>query len=108
MDVKYEIHERIFKFIVNGLQLPKLLPKTVESQIVINQYLSALTSVGANDNEADGAASKRDFIHLYSLVRKELKEVHYWLRIIQELNVELRSRLTSSIQENEELIRIVS
>lgn len=108
MEIKYEIHGRIFKYVVKGLSLPKYLPKSVESQIIIKQYVRSLTSVGANDNEADGAASKRDFIHLYSLVRKELKETLYWLRIISELYTEINPQINPLIQENQELIRIVS
>lgn len=107
-NTQYEIHTRIFTFVVRGLKVTKYLPKTIESQIVINQYIRALTSVGANDNEADGVSSKRDFIHCYTVVRKELKEVRYWLRVIAELQTSLKTRLEPLLQENDELIRIVS
>lgn len=108
MSTQYEIHERIFIFVARGLKVIRFLPKTVESKIIIDQYIRALTSVGANDNEADGVTSKRDFIHVYTIVRKELKEVQYWVRIIAELNPSLKERLNNLLQENEELIKIVS
>lgn len=108
MNRQYEIHDRIFTFVCRGLKVVRFLPKTVETQIVINQYLRALTSVGANDNEADGVSSKKDFIHVYSIVRKELKETRYWLKIIAELHGVLKPRLQYLLQENEELIKIIS
>lgn len=108
MSTQYEIHERIFIFVARGLKVIRFLPKTIESKIIIDQYVRALTSVGANDNEADGVTTKRDFIHVYTIVRKELKEVRYWVRIIAELNPSLKNRLQSFLQENEELIKIIS
>lgn len=108
MNKRYEIYERMFQFVAHGLKVPRFLPNTVESKIVIDQYVRALTSVGANDNEADGVTSKRDFIHAYTIVRKELKEVRYWLQIVAELNPGLKERLQGLINESEELIKIVS
>ncbi len=108
MSTQYAIHDRIFTFVTRGLKVIRYIPKTVESKILIDQYVRALTSVGANDNEADGVNSKRDFIHAYTIVRKELKEVWYWLRIIAELYIELKPRLGDLLHENEELIKIVS
>ncbi len=103
-----DIHERVFSFVVRGLQVPKHLPKSIESKIVIDQFLRSLTSIGANDTEADGASSRKDFIHVYSIVRKELKETHYWLRVIAELFPSVKPRLTELSKESEELIRIIS
>ena len=105
---KYDIHERIFKFVTSGLKLVRFLPKTTESLIVVNQYVRALTSVGANDSEADGVTSKKDFIHAYTIVRKELKETRYWLRIIVELYPQLTPRVKELLDESDELIKIVS
>lgn len=103
-----DIHERMFRFVTRGLKILPFLPKTVEFRIIIDQYTRALTSVGANDNEADGTSTANDFIHVYTVVRKELKETRYWLRIVGELYPRLAPRLQDLIQENEELIKIVS
>ena len=108
MSTQYEIHERMFFFVVRGLKVVRYLPKTIEGKIITDQYVRALTSVGANDNEADGVSSKRDFIHVYTIVRKELKETRYWLRIVAELYPSLKLRLQDLLKENEELIKIIS
>jgi len=108
MSTQYEIHDRIFSFVIRGLKVIRYLPKTIEARIIVEQYVRALTSVGANDNEADGVTSKRDFIHAYTIVRKELKKVRYWLGVIAELYNNLKPRLQNLLKENEELIKIVS
>lgn len=104
----FDIHERNFKFVVNTLKLIKYLPKSLENQIIINQLIRSVTSVGANDQEADGVSSKKDFIHCYTIVRKELKETRYWLTLLIELNPTLKLKLEPQISENNELIKIIS
>ncbi|MFZ5844858.1 MAG: four helix bundle protein [Patescibacteria group bacterium] len=108
MEKPRDIHERIFSFVSRGLKVIAFLPKTIEARIIIDQYARSLTSVGANDNEADGTSTKNDFLHVYTIVRKELKEVRYWMRIINSLYPKIGRRLVNLIGESEELIRIVS
>jgi len=104
----FDIHKRIFDFVLNALKQIKYVPQTEENKIIINQLIRSVTSVGANDQEADGVSSKRDFIHCYTIVRKELKETKYWLSLLSELNSSLKLRLEPSIKESDELIKIVS
>ncbi|MDP1721638.1 MAG: four helix bundle protein [Candidatus Gottesmanbacteria bacterium] len=108
MNKLFDIHERIFRFVTRGLKVIPFLPRTIEAKIIIDQYARSLTSVGANDNEADGTSTKNDFLHVCTIVRKELKETRYWLRIIAELYPQLAPRLADLIQESEELIKIIS
>lgn len=105
---KFDIHDRIFKFVIEVLKLIKHIPPTVENKIIINQLVRSLTSTGANDQEADGVSSRKDFLHCYTIVRKELKETKYWMSILSELDSKLKIKFLNSIQENEELIKIVS
>jgi len=74
---KYDIHERIFRFVVDVIEFVKLLSRTVDSMIIIKQVTRSVTSMGANDQEADGALTKKEFVHRYSIVRKEGKETIY-------------------------------
>ena len=99
MNHQIDIHERIFRFIRRGLKVIPYLPKTIEAKIIIDRYARSLTSVGANDNEADGTSTRNDFLHICTIVRKELKETRYWLRIIAELFPNLTTRLTSLIAQ---------
>jgi four helix bundle protein len=64
--------------------------------------------MGANDQEADGTDSKKDFIAKYALVREETKETNYWLRLIGDTNQEYLPRMHSLLQEGKEIAKIVT
>lgn len=109
MDKKnYDIHERIFNFIVTVIEFLNKLPKTQTNYIIVNQITRSVTSMGANDQEADGASSKRDFLHGFTLVRKEGKETVFWLRLLQKTNKKLNLEFEGLIQEGNELVAITS
>ncbi len=103
-----DIHKRIYDFVIRVLNLVKQLPKTPENTIIIYQITKSATSMGANDREADGVTTKKDFIHKYSIARKEGKETDYWLNIIADTNPALKVRMASLINECQEIIKIVS
>lgn len=103
-----DIHERIYQFVIRVLNLVKQLPRTPENIILITQITKSATSMGANDQEADGTDSRKDFIAKYAIVRKEGKETIYWLRVISDTNPAFRIRMTDLMQEGKEIIMIVS
>lgn len=103
-----DIHQRIYNFVIRVLDLVKALPKTPENLIITPQIIASVTSMGANDQEADACESRRDFIAKYSIVKKENKETNYWLRLIYDRNPEFRKRMENLTKEGEEILRIVS
>jgi four helix bundle protein len=105
---KYDIHERIYRFIVRVIRLVNSLPKTPANTVIIPQLLRCVTSMGANDQEADGTLTKKDFIHCYTIVRKENKETVFWLRLIADTNPTIKHKMVNIIQEGQEIIAIVS
>ncbi len=105
---KFDIHARIFKFVIRVLTLTKSLPKNYENRVIVEQLMRSVTSMGANDQEANGASSRKDFCHCYTIVRKESLETYYWLSLIAELNASYKSRMAQLLQENNEIIKIVS
>lgn len=105
---KYDIHKRIFDFVVRVLNLTKALPKTQQNLVLIGQITRSVTSTGANDREADGTNTRKDFYHCFTIVKKETKETNYWLSIISETNAGFKHRMESLIQEGKEIEAIVS
>ena len=105
---KYNIHDRIYQFILPVIKLVNTLPKTQSNIIIINQLLRCVTSMGANDQEADGTLTRKDFTHCYTIVRKEGKETVFWLSLIADTNESLKPRMDSIIQEGKELVAIIS
>jgi len=105
---QYPIHKRIFDFVVRVLNLVKALPKTNQNLVLINQITRSVTSIGANDQEADGATTKKDFIRCYTIVKKEAKETNYWLQVIAETNEGFKQRMNQLVQEGREIEAIIS
>ncbi len=83
-------------------------PKNTENLPIISQIVSSLTSIGANDQEADAADSKKNFIAKYVIVRKETKETKYWLTIISETEILNYKIVEPFIKESQEILFIVS
>ena len=104
---KREIHDRIHKFVLLVLQLVKKIPRTTENLVLVKQLVRSATSIGANSLEADGSESKKEFIHRFSIAKREAKETLYWLQLIKETNVQLAD---VEVLEDEatQLIRIIS
>ncbi|MBI3577413.1 four helix bundle protein [Candidatus Gottesmanbacteria bacterium] len=104
-----DIHVRIYKFVVSCFRdVVRKIPKTAESIPIIGQLSSSLTSMGANDVEADAASSKKDFIAKYMIVRKETRETHYWLCVIRDTGILDQSIVNLYIKECEEIRNVVS
>jgi four helix bundle protein len=105
---KYDIHERIYQYILQVIYVTNKLSRTDANKVIVNQILRSVTSIGANDQEADGTLTKKDFIHCYTIIRKEAKETHFWLRLISDTNSELKSNTHELLQESSELIAVIS
>lgn len=64
--------------------------------------------MGANDQEDDGAFSRKEFVHRYGIVRKEGKETSYWLRIIGANERAKTKEAEKLSNECNEIVAIVS
>jgi len=105
---EYDIHERIYDFVVRVIKLTNSVPNTSANSVIIPQLLRCVTSMGANDSEADGTLTKKDFIHCYTVVRKENKETIFWLRLIAATNAAIENKMEAVIQEGKEIAAIIS
>jgi four helix bundle protein len=92
---------------VRILEITAALPETSEGRVVRQQLGAAGTSVGANVEEADGAISKLDQRKSLVVARKEIREVRYWLRII-DYRWKKALDVLADIGESTELLNILS
>ena len=83
---KYDLEERTFNFAKDVRLFVKTLPKTLANIEDSKQVIKSSGSVGANYIEANESLSKKDFLIRAKISRKEAKESHYWLRLIDETN----------------------
>jgi four helix bundle protein len=103
---KFDLGERTFEFSKRLIKFLKTLPKDPLVQTQVLQAIRSGTSIGANYREADGAESKRDFVHKIMICKKEAKETLYWLGLIRD-GLEIGSaEIEWLINECRELVRI--
>lgn len=105
---EYDIHERIYRFILRTLRFIGRLPKTYTNQQLTGQLVRSVTSMGANDQEANGSTTKADFVHCYTIVRKEGNESVFWIRLLGDCNSQHADESKELVQEGNELVRIVT
>ena len=107
-NVKFDIYERSIKFAV---KMAKVI-RALEKDMVLNEYTKQLvrssSSIDANLTEADGALTRKDFIHKIGIARKEAKETNYWLQLINSLGLKNYPELQDLQKESKEIMLILS
>lgn len=82
----FDLEERTLTFAKRVVRLCRKLPNDPVNRELIGQLIRAGGSVGANYREANDADSKKDFGHRIRITRREAKEVHFWLQLLEEAN----------------------
>jgi four helix bundle protein len=103
----YDLHERLLVFacdIVSAVQF--LHRRGPIARALSYQILAAGTSVGANYEESDGAASIADFVSKTRIALKEAKETRFRLRVCRRSDL-LDAKFDSLIRESDEIVRIL-
>ena len=72
------------------------------------QLLDAVTSTGANMEEASAGQSKRDFVAKTAIARKEARESIYWLRLIAETDSRQCTAVAPLLAEAKQIAAIIS
>ena len=88
----------------------RLLPalqRDAASKHVAQQLWRAATGGGANYEEARVAESRADFVHKLRIATKELREAHYWLRIVQRSDWIQPGSVDHVVDEVDQLIAIL-
>ena len=105
-----DLSDRFMKFVVTILKLERELLKTYSGRHIYGQLFRAGTSAGANYEEARAGESRADFIHKMQIVLKELRESHFWIKLIvaSKLITSEDDLLKILYTESEELKNIIA
>ncbi len=105
----FDLGERTYEFARNVRRLVKQIPRTIGNFEDGKQLVRSSGSVGANYIEANEALGDKDFLCRLKISRKESKESHYWLRLLDlDGKPTLESTRSGLMQEAQELVRIFS
>jgi len=106
---KRDLCERTFQFALRIVNLCQELSKKLGAgQTLTKQLLRSGTSIGANVEEGQAGQNKADFVSKYSIVCKEARETHYWLRLLDESRIASSPEIESLLTECNELIAILT
>jgi len=103
---RHDLRARTKSFALRIIRLYISLPKTTEAQVIGKQVLRSGTSPGAHYREAIRARSPAEFISKIEGALQELEETVYWLELLIEAGIVIKSRLQELLHEAEELISI--
>ncbi len=98
--------ERTLEFAKKILRLVQRFPKDSLNKPLIVQLIRSGTSVGANYREACEAESAKDFVHKIKIAKKESRETEYWLKLLLELNPDLKKEINALRKEAMEFTKI--
>ena len=104
---KKDLKDRTKKFAIRIIKLVESLSKGQTEYIIGKQLLRCGTSVGANYRASCRARSLADFIAKMGIVEEELDESLYWMEILIETNHIKAEKLSSLMNEANELLSIV-
>ena len=101
------MEDRLIEFAVLIIKIAERIGNTVAGKHLGGNLIRCGTSPAHNYGEAQGAESRRDFIHKMKICLKELRETRVGLKIINKLPFDhVRSLIDEALLENEELISI--
>ncbi|MCX6719031.1 MAG: four helix bundle protein [Candidatus Taylorbacteria bacterium] len=104
----YDLSERTAIFGESVIDFVRYLGVGTINRPIISQLIRSSTSIGANYMEADGAESKKDFIHKIAICKKESKETMHWFRMLAKANPEVKDKCRLHWKEAHELALIFS
>jgi len=104
---RYDMQERLLNWTAAVVRVAELLPPTRAGTHIAGQIVRSATSPLANHAEAQGAESRRDFVHKMRVALKELRETRTWLLLVQRMGLAKdRKALEPLLRESDELIAI--
>lgn len=104
----FEIKPRVFIFacdIVRAFPKRRLDPPSLK---VWSQLIASATSSGADLEEASAGGSRAHFLSLMRGGLREMRESHYWLRVLSATNLEGSTQIAPLVDEARELVATLS
>ena len=104
---KYNLQERLVSFSALIISNTNILKRNFALEHLTKQLIRSVTSSALNYGEAQGAESKRDFIHKMKICLKELRESQTNLQILEKSDlVKDKVIFESILKECSELVAI--
>lgn len=103
-----QFRNRTKRFVIDVINLYRLLPRSVEAQVIGKQLLRSASSVGANYRAACRGRSQAEFYSKICIVVEEADESLFWLEILVESQVIEQNKVSDLMVEAKEILKVVS
>ena len=104
-----DFRERAFRFTCDVFDFCEELAQVPGmARRVAYQLFDAVSSIGANLEEAKGAYSPRDFASKNSISLKEARESKYWLRLAEAKSLGDKKRRQRLLKESDEWVAMLT
>ncbi len=80
---RFDLEDRLIEFSALIIDIVETLPITRVGNHIAGQLLRSGTAAAPDYGEAQGAESRRDFIHKLKIGLKELRETRVWLKLLK-------------------------
>jgi len=84
---KFDLEESLVDFAARCIKVAESLPRSFAGQHLSGQLIRSGTSPALNYGEAQGAESRKDFVHKMRVCLKELRETRICLKITIRSNM---------------------
>jgi len=99
----FDLQQRLIEYSISVIKLAEKLPRTLTGAHLAKQLIRSGTSPALNYGEAQGAESRKDFVHKLRISLKELRETYIALKIVggiySDHHPELIQKITSETDE---------
>jgi four helix bundle protein len=100
------IQTKSYAFSLRIVKLYRYLFDEKKEFVLSKQIVRSGTSIGANVEEAVGGQSCKDFLSKMSIAYKEVRETHYWLRLLRDSDILDNRQADAAIEDCEELLKL--
>ncbi len=105
---KKEFIRRLINLSIWAVRFADDLKQEKISYCIVDQFVDAITSIGANTVEAKSSHSVRDYIKFFEIALKSANETKYWLLVIKEITKENKDEAENILKETIEIANILA
>ena len=105
---KKEFIQRLIRLSIKAVKFAEKLREEKISYCIIEQFIDAITSIGANTMEAKSSHSVKDYIKFFEIALKSANETKYWLLVIKEITKSNKNETEEILKETIEVANIIA
>ena len=99
MEKKFDLEERLIEFAAQIIRFTESMISSKSGNHLANQLLRSGTSPALNYGEAQSGESRKDFIHKFKVILKELRETLIGLKIVERASLHQDHRFLNQVKD---------